>query len=228
MSGFARRVDTGGRAARLAGARRHPHGFPGPRCRAPRGRMAAWGVDGGPGGTAGDRGALSLFLPALVHLSGGGRWDPLTSPMPRRWRWPVSSWVAYCWSRRERGTRGCEPWNRRCVPGPVGLLSRLDRGSRFPGPAAPVTRRGGGWGARGPVSSGGLHTGQAETTRCRQTRPPNRHHMDGRWNTATGKLNTYIIVQFAPEPEKREVFLFLLSYFGYTMLKDGGIRKGEK
>lgn len=48
------------------------------------------------------------------------------------------------------------------------------------------------------------------------------------WNTTTGKLNTYAIVQFAPEAEKREVFLFLLSYFGYTMLKDGGIRKGEK
>lgn len=48
------------------------------------------------------------------------------------------------------------------------------------------------------------------------------------WDTTTGKLNTYAIVQFAPEPEKREVFHFLLSYFGYTMLKDGSIRKGEK
>lgn len=72
-------------------------------------------------------GALSLFLPALAHLSGEGGGSPgshpPTSPMPRRWRWPVSSWVAYCWSRRERGTRGCGPWNRRCVPGPVGSVS---------------------------------------------------------------------------------------------------------
>ncbi|TAK05828.1 restriction endonuclease [bacterium] len=47
------------------------------------------------------------------------------------------------------------------------------------------------------------------------------------WDTTTGKLNTYAIVQFAPEPEKREVFRFLLSFFGYIMLEDGGIRKGE-
>lgn len=47
------------------------------------------------------------------------------------------------------------------------------------------------------------------------------------WDTTTGKLNTYAIVQFAPEPEKRKVFRFLLSYFGYTMLQDGSIRKGE-
>ncbi|MFH1108851.1 MAG: restriction endonuclease [Planctomycetota bacterium] len=48
------------------------------------------------------------------------------------------------------------------------------------------------------------------------------------WDTTTGKLNTYAIVQFAPEAEKREVFQFLLSYFGYTMLKDGSIGKGTK
>jgi len=80
MSGFARRADLwrGGRPA-SPGPAAIPHGFPGPRCRAPRGRMAARGVDGGPGGTAGDRG-LGLFLPALAHLSRGGRWIAWFSP----------------------------------------------------------------------------------------------------------------------------------------------------
>ena len=45
------------------------------------------------------------------------------------------------------------------------------------------------------------------------------------WDTTTGKLNAYAIVQFATEPEKREVFHFLLSYFGYTILKDGNITR---
>lgn len=48
------------------------------------------------------------------------------------------------------------------------------------------------------------------------------------WDTTTGKLNVYAIVQFATEPEKREVFHFLLSYFGYTLREDGSIRRGEK
>jgi len=48
------------------------------------------------------------------------------------------------------------------------------------------------------------------------------------WDTTTGKLNTYAIVQFAPEPEKRRVFRFLLAYFGYTITKDGTIRKASK
>ena len=48
------------------------------------------------------------------------------------------------------------------------------------------------------------------------------------WDTTTGKLNTYAIVQFAPEPEKRLVFDFLLSYFGYTKAKDGTIQKVKK
>jgi hypothetical protein len=43
------------------------------------------------------------------------------------------------------------------------------------------------------------------------------------WDTTTGKLNTYAIVQFAPETEKKRIFSFLLSYFGYTMGKDGTI-----
>jgi len=48
------------------------------------------------------------------------------------------------------------------------------------------------------------------------------------WDTTTGKLNTYAIVQFATEPEKKRVFRFLLAYFGYTITKDGTIRKASK
>jgi len=47
------------------------------------------------------------------------------------------------------------------------------------------------------------------------------------WDTTTGKLNAYAIVQFATEPEKRRVFQFLLSYFGYTILKNGSIARLE-
>jgi len=47
------------------------------------------------------------------------------------------------------------------------------------------------------------------------------------WDTTTGKLNVYAIVQFSTEPEKREVFHFLLSYFGYTILEDGSIMRCE-
>jgi hypothetical protein len=47
------------------------------------------------------------------------------------------------------------------------------------------------------------------------------------WDSATGKLNTYAIVQFAPAKEKKRIFKFLLTYFGYTMLKNGTIRKGH-
>jgi hypothetical protein len=45
------------------------------------------------------------------------------------------------------------------------------------------------------------------------------------WDTSTGKLNTYAIVQFAPEPEKKRVFHFLLEYFGYLVTQDGTIRR---
>jgi hypothetical protein len=47
------------------------------------------------------------------------------------------------------------------------------------------------------------------------------------WDTITGKLNTYAVVQAAPDPEKQEVFRFLLEYFGYD-LKDGNIVRTEK
>lgn len=48
------------------------------------------------------------------------------------------------------------------------------------------------------------------------------------WDTSTGKLNTYAIVQFAPEAEKKRVFRFLLEYFGYTLTADGRIQKNQK
>lgn len=47
------------------------------------------------------------------------------------------------------------------------------------------------------------------------------------WDSMTGKLNTYAVVQAAPETEKRAVFLFLLEYFGYSLEADGSIRKLE-
>jgi hypothetical protein len=45
------------------------------------------------------------------------------------------------------------------------------------------------------------------------------------WDTATGKLNTYAIVQAANAKDKREAFLFLLDYHGYKLLPDGSIVK---
>lgn len=48
------------------------------------------------------------------------------------------------------------------------------------------------------------------------------------WDNSTGKLNTYAIVQFAPEKEKKRIFKFLLSYFNYTMSRNGSIRKERK
>lgn len=45
------------------------------------------------------------------------------------------------------------------------------------------------------------------------------------WDTTTGKMNTYAIVQFAPEPEKLEIFRFLLDYFGFSQNRDGQIEK---
>lgn len=45
------------------------------------------------------------------------------------------------------------------------------------------------------------------------------------WDSMTGKLNTYAVVQAAPKSEKRAVFLFLLEHFGYALEADGSIRK---
>ena len=41
------------------------------------------------------------------------------------------------------------------------------------------------------------------------------------WDSATGKMNTYAIVQFSPRPEKEIVFKFLLEYFGYRWTTQG-------
>jgi len=43
------------------------------------------------------------------------------------------------------------------------------------------------------------------------------------WDSTTGKMNTYAIVQFATREEKEEVFRFLLDYFGYAMNDKGEI-----
>jgi hypothetical protein len=45
------------------------------------------------------------------------------------------------------------------------------------------------------------------------------------WDSTTGKMNTYAIVQFATRNEKEAVFRFLLDYFGYTMDEKGAIAK---
>jgi hypothetical protein len=48
------------------------------------------------------------------------------------------------------------------------------------------------------------------------------------WDSLTGKVNTYAVVQAAPEGEKRAVFRFLLEYFGYSIGKAGKIAKKEQ
>lgn len=45
------------------------------------------------------------------------------------------------------------------------------------------------------------------------------------WDSLTGKLNAYAVVQAAPASEKKMVFQFLLEYFGYEMCKDGSIKR---
>jgi len=45
------------------------------------------------------------------------------------------------------------------------------------------------------------------------------------WDSTTGKLNVYAIVQFAPASEKKRIFEFLLEYFGYARQRGGGIAK---
>jgi hypothetical protein len=45
------------------------------------------------------------------------------------------------------------------------------------------------------------------------------------WDNLTGKLNAYAVVQAASLSEKREVFAFLLGFFGYAMGKDGRIAR---
>ena len=43
------------------------------------------------------------------------------------------------------------------------------------------------------------------------------------WDNITGKINAYAVVQSASRREKREIFLFLLEHFGYTIDHQGVI-----
>ena len=48
------------------------------------------------------------------------------------------------------------------------------------------------------------------------------------WDSSTGKMNIYAIIQSATKTEKTIVFKFLLDYFGYVFDEDGTILKGKK
>ena len=48
------------------------------------------------------------------------------------------------------------------------------------------------------------------------------------WDNVTGKLNVYAIIQASSGADKKEVFNFLLEYFGYRVSADGKIVKNEK
>lgn len=48
------------------------------------------------------------------------------------------------------------------------------------------------------------------------------------WDSTTGKMNVYAIIQSATEKEKKIAFKFLLDYFGYVIEKGGEITKFEK
>jgi hypothetical protein len=45
------------------------------------------------------------------------------------------------------------------------------------------------------------------------------------WDSTTGKLNVYAIVQTASREEKAAVFEFLLEYFGYQLSSEGNVTK---
>jgi len=45
------------------------------------------------------------------------------------------------------------------------------------------------------------------------------------WNTMTGKLNVYAIIQSSTREEKLIAFKFLLDYFGYILQEDGQIER---
>lgn len=47
------------------------------------------------------------------------------------------------------------------------------------------------------------------------------------WDSLSGKLNIYAIVQSATREEKTVVFKFLLDYFGYHQADDGTIHRNE-
>jgi hypothetical protein len=48
------------------------------------------------------------------------------------------------------------------------------------------------------------------------------------WNTTTGKMNIYAIIQSSTGKEKKIVFKFLLDYFGYLLDSKGEIKKINK
>ena len=43
------------------------------------------------------------------------------------------------------------------------------------------------------------------------------------WDTNTGKMNVYAIIQSSTRHEKEVVFKFLLDYFGYVRDDDGNL-----
>jgi hypothetical protein len=47
------------------------------------------------------------------------------------------------------------------------------------------------------------------------------------WDTNTGKMNVYAIIQSSTNTEKEIVFKFLLDYFGYVQTEEGIIYKAE-
>ena len=48
------------------------------------------------------------------------------------------------------------------------------------------------------------------------------------WDTSTGKINVYAVVQAASGADKKVVFQFLLEHFGYVLGDDGTITKGDQ
>jgi hypothetical protein len=48
------------------------------------------------------------------------------------------------------------------------------------------------------------------------------------WDTNTGKMNVYAIIQSATNSEKEIVFKFLLDYFGYVQDENGNIHKFKR
>lgn len=45
------------------------------------------------------------------------------------------------------------------------------------------------------------------------------------WDSNTGKVNAYAVIQASSRSDKWSVFLFLLEYFGYRMHDDGNVSK---
>ena len=45
------------------------------------------------------------------------------------------------------------------------------------------------------------------------------------WDSTTGKLNAYAIVQAATGSEKEAILQFLLEHFGYSLNEDGSVTR---